>query len=445
MQSLRQLFTRRSTILLLIVLSLVVMLTGSFVPQTFLMTATGLAKWHAEHPALAAFSEKLGLSSIFTHPLLALLLLAASISLAISCFDRACLALTLYRGGCSDDAGWRSFKMGSVPEKAQMGSVPKEVAEYLGGQGYVERGGCFVKGRYGYWGATVLHAGFLVVIVVSLWMALTQQRGLVSLVETESFSPGQSWALAEQGLLARPLVLDDVVRLDRVDFELWPSYATKSVGSQLSFLGRDGVRSGAKAEVNTVLLRNGVRVYQTLEFGLAFELVAADRAGKTNVTHLLIPRQSAPDKPEYATYADFPEKGRTLRAKYFAEIDRSSLEGKNPELILRLDEHGMEGPKTSLVVGATAELAGCSFKLAGVRRWANLTFVKLNGVDGLLAGFAMICLGCLLHYFAVPRVVVLKNAADGMQLCWHGERFEEFYLAEFEALKRKFEGKPENG
>ncbi|MBA4386603.1 MAG: hypothetical protein C0404_01400 [Verrucomicrobia bacterium] len=436
MQSLRRLFTKRSTILSLIILILAAMLLASFVPQTFLMSKEGIKKWHSDYPAWSLTAEKMGLTSIYTHPLFALVLLGASASLAFSSLDSVRRAVKLSRGTVEDATEWLRF---------ETGRPAADIEVYLRKHRYSSRNGSFVRYAPGYWGAPMLHIGFMVVIIVSLWMALTQRRGLVSLVEGEAFVPGQAWLASEEGLLVKPLILDDAVRLDGLDFEFWPSYATKRIGSHLTFVSSRGDVTRRTVEVNSVLMHKGVRVYQMLDFGHAFAVQVVDSSGKSNLTHLLIHRQSAPDKPEYVTYEDFPEKGRTLKAKYFAEADRSSLNGKNPELVLRIDEKGKEVGQALLTIGGKADLAGYHFRLEGVRRWTNLTFVRITGVGGLFCGFALICLGCVLHFFVVPRVAVLQPSPGGTELCWRAERFEDFFKEEFDTLRLVFEGQAKDG
>ena len=60
--------------MVLILSALSMMLAGSLVPQSFLLSPAGLAKWRQDHQSFAPLAEKLGLLHIYTHPVFALLL-----------------------------------------------------------------------------------------------------------------------------------------------------------------------------------------------------------------------------------------------------------------------------------------------------------------------------------------------------------------------------------
>ena len=435
MSALRSFFTSRSTIISLILLALSAMLVGSFIPQAFLLTPAGLTKWHADYPRLASLAEKLGLTHIYTHPLFAIILLGIVISLGCSCYEQLRRAIRLWKSGTGSESGMKILADCSASEA---GSI-------LRGHGYRQRGERFVRHAAGYLGNSLMHVGMLMVIAASLWIALFQQRGMIRIAEGDLFKPGDAWLSSERGLLAAPFVLDDAVRLDRVEYEYWPSHAVKKVASHLAFISKDATVIEKMTEINSVLHHRGIRVYQGIDFGHAFFVVITSPDGRTSASQLLIEHQQTPDKAGYADYENFIGPGKTLRVKYFAEVDHTSMAGKNPLLTMRLDEDGQEKGRISLTTGATGELAGYRVQLLESRRWSGFMFVRLSGIGAVFFGFGIICLGGALHYFTVPREASVQETVEGgAVIFWRATRFTGFYLDEFEDLKREI-GKEQHG
>ncbi|WP_298440166.1 cytochrome c biogenesis protein ResB [Geobacter sp.] len=440
MKYITRFFLARNTILALILSALSAMLTASFVPQAFLLSPAGRAKWHADYPRLAPLAESLGLTHIYTHPLFALILLLSVLSLSFSCREQIRLALLRTFG---DAAGVEGDGVVTALDVAGVSAL-------LAGEGYrpVLRGAAnrMVRHPWGYWGNVLFHAGVLVVIVSSLWIALTQQRGSVDLGEGETFGPGREWPTQELGLLARPFVLDRGVRLDRVEYEFLPSHGVKRVASELTFFDSAAPAASRGVAVNEPLDYEGLRIYQRLEFGHAFYITVTTPDGERSLVQLLL---AHPDKPDAASYADYPDrlgKNKMLRVKYFTDAEKRSLNHENPLLVLRLDQSGTELGQLSLTPGKEGTIGGYGFRLEKTGRWSSLTFVKLSGIPGIFAGFFIICLGGALHYFTPPReAMVHPLPGGGARIFWKASRFPEFYREEFESLTARLTGENTDG
>jgi cytochrome c biogenesis protein len=428
-------FTSRSTIISLIFLALSAMLLGSVIPQAFLLTTAGLAKWYAEYPRLAALAEKLGLTHVYTHPLFALILSGVVISLGCSCYEQTRRALQFWNAKTGSESGMRIL----------VDSSPAEVGVILRRHSYRKNGERFVRHALGYWGSTLMHVGMLVVVAASLWIALFQKRGIIRISEGELSKPGEAWLSTERGLLAGQFVLDDTVRLDRVEYDYWPSYAVKRVASNLAFISREGTVTEKLTEINSIVQHRGIRVYQGIDFGHSFFVEISTPDGTVTGLQLQIDHQLTPDKAGYADFENFFGTRKTLRVKYFAEADQSSLQGKNPLLTMRLDEGGREIGRVSLTSGATGALAEYRVRLLEVRRWSSFIFVGLTGISAVFLGFGIISLGGALHYFTTPREAWVREAqGGGTEISWRATKFAGFYLDEFEELRREIIGKDQH-
>lgn len=425
----------RTTVLTVIVMTLGVMLVGSFVPQKFLLTPKGAAKWHADYPILAPLAEYLGLQHIYTHPLFAGIIILASVSLLFSCVEQC-------RGS------WRRTFATGLPagEASEFATTagPAKVADWLQQRGYIriasgEGSVRLCRNPWGFWGNALLHAGMLIVIVSSLCIALTQQRGLLHLAVGEVFLPGGKWLSTEKGLLANDFHLDRPVRLDGITYEFWPTYGVKNIASTLTFSGSDKMSETRTVEINNILYFKGVRIYQAVDFGHAFYLEIVAPAGERNTYQLLIAHQEKPEKPSYEDFPDMLGPGRTLRAKYFVDPEKRSLSRENPLLVLRLDEKGTELGQLPLSAGGEGAIGNYHFRLLKVDRWSGLIFVRLFGISGVFFGFFVIICGSALNYFTPPREVTVRLLPGGDSIVsWRAVKFSEFYLDEFAALRAEF-------
>lgn len=431
----KKILLARTTVLTLIVMTLGVMLVGSFIPQKFLLTPKGAAKWHADYPILAPLAEQLGLQQIYTHPLFAGIIMFASVSLLFSCVEQCRIS-------------WRrtfanNLQTGDVSEFASAAG-PAKVTDWLRQRGYIRvaSGAGTVRlcrNPWGFWGNALLHVGMLIVIVSSLWIALTQQRGLVHLAVGELFSPGDKWFTTEKGLLADDFRLDRPVRLDGITYEFWPTYGVKNIASMLTFSGSGQMSETRTVEINNILHVEGVRIYQAADFGHAFYLEIVAPAGERKIYQLLIAHQEKPDKPSYEDFPDIFGPGRALRAKYYADADKRSLTRENPLLVLRLDDNGRQLGQLPLITGGAGAIDQYHFRLLKVDRWSGLIFVRLFGISGVFFGFLVIICGSALNYFTPPREVTVRLLPGGDSLVsWRAVKFSEFYQDEFAALNAAF-------
>lgn len=432
----------RSTVLTLIVMVLGAMLLGSIIPQKFLLTPRGAAKWHADYPVLAPLAERLGLDHVYTHPLFAVIIMLAVASLLASCVEQCRIA-------------WRrtfapGLQGGDSSEFTTTASLAS-VTAWLCRRGYLrvatgEGSVRLCRNPWGFWGNAFLHAGMLIVIVSSLWIALTQQRGLVHLAVGEVFPPGGKWLSTEKGLLADDFRLDRPVRLDGISYEFWPSFGVKNIVSSLTFLDNDKGGETRTAEINNILNYQGGQLYQTAEFGHAFYLEIQSAAGERRTYQLLIAHQQKPDKPSYEDFPDMLGPGGMLRAKYFVDQEKRSLSRENPLLVLRVDENGTQLGQLSLVVGGGGDIGPYHFRLLKVDRWTGLIFVHLSGISGVFFGFFVIVCGSILNYFTPPREVIVRSQSGVDSIVsWRGVKFSEFYQDEFEALRAEFHKEGDNG
>jgi cytochrome c biogenesis protein len=429
MKSAKLFLKSRATNLTLIALALAAVTTGTLVPQSFLAKPQEMALWRAAHPGLCAWTAPLGLHHLYTSPGFAAILGLIILSLTLSTLEQTRAALRRTFGPFTAGAGVAEFSSGLSPAVARrrlraLGYLPVAGGEPLR----------LVCHPWGYWGSTLLHLGMLVTITASLFLALTQQRGMLELAEGETHQPSQPFLASEHGILAGEMVLDEAVRLDKVSYQFWPSFALKDLSSRVSYLVPGGDWQAGSIKVNTVTSRGGLSIYQGTRFGHAFNVEMTAPDGRRQINQLLMEH---PDKPQEPSYNEFPElmgPGSVLRTKYFADAGQRSFGPGNPLLALRVDLGGREIGRLQLRSGESGSIGGYRFRLLGYSPWSQVIFVRVTGISAVFGGFFLLLLGGLLHYFTPPREALLVATPAGCRVSWQATRFAGFYAEEPQQL-----------
>jgi cytochrome c biogenesis protein len=427
---LKRLLLSRGTVLAIIGLLTAMIVVASLVPQSFTTPADELARWRASHPALAWAVARLGLHHVYTHPVFAGLLLLALASLSFSAVEqlRTAIRRTWPREARAAGGG------------VELPAAIDEVARTLRSRGYltVRRSATervLVRHPWGYWGNFLLHLGFVVVVGASTVIGLTQQRGSVHLLEGESFESGGPWFGEENGVAASRLVLPFSVRLDHLEYRFWPTYGIESVVSTLSLLRSSGPPAMLKVGINDLQQVEGLRIYQGVELGHAFR-VEVERGGERRTATLLIQHPDTPDLPGVNDFQGLLPGGELLRAKYLVDAERRSFQTFNPLLVLRIDGPGGSLGEVPLRPGTSGEIGPYRLRLARVTPWTRLFFVHVTGIPGVFAGFLVIALGGVLHYFTPPREAILQATEGGAtRMTWRAARFADFYVDEHDGIR----------
>ncbi len=432
MNQFKRFFLSRTTIIGLILSALTAVTLSALIPQSFLTSSERMLAWQTAHPFAERLSELFGLHRIYMHPAFAVILGGVTISLALSTWNQF---LTAWRRTFNPERGISNGECFSVP-----GTVA-DSCRRLAAKGYYRLGGTaeevlLVRHPWGYWGNTLLHLGMMVTIAAALFIALTQQRGVIHLVERAIRQPSEPLLMEEHGLLAKPLLLPQALRLDRIEYSFGPNHAVRQVASTLSFLTDSGTSETKTVEINRILSQRGIRYYQGVEFGHAFFVEVISRTGDNRLYQLQIQHPETPDKPSYNDYQDLLGDGCLVRAKYWVDAERESFDNVNPLLMLRLDCRGEEMGQFPIKVGEDGSIGPYKFHLLAFAPWSRLIVVNLSGMPGIFLGFFIICLGGVLHYFTTPREAWVCNTTAGETgICWRATKFAGFYREELASLK----------
>jgi cytochrome c biogenesis protein len=432
-RAVKSFFLSRKTVITILVATFTATILGGLLPQRIATPSAELEAWCNSHPFLHPWADRLGLFHVFSTPWFAALLFFACIALTLSALEQCGTAFR------------KTFPSAPVAtsEGRSVHFSAADLQKVLRREGYLPlpcNGGLrFVRQPWGYWSNFLLHSGMLLIIAVALFLALTEQRGALVLVEGEVHDPRAPWAEEERGNLAPPFILSAPLRLDLLRVSLVDKQSVQQVASDISFISGHGDADRRSVAVNSILSYQGLRIYQTTNYGDAFTVEFADPAGLVHRERLLIQYPSAPDQ---AGYNDFklPWLPWILSTKYYRDADRTSMASNNPVLVMRLLDDNRELSRVSLKIGESGSLGDMKVRLDRTEKWSKLIFVKLTGMPLIFLGFLIVVVGSVLHYMAVPREVIASEQVDGYSVTWRAARFADFYLDEYGEIMRKLDG-----
>jgi len=387
-----------------------------------------MAAWQASHPILASFVTFLALDHVYTSFWFAAILVVFILALLASSLEQIRLAkhriydLSKQRGG--------KESLVDLPVAGIITSAKRRGYWPAGEFGEAKR---LVKNPWSYWGSSLLHLGILLVIIASLYVALSRQKGIVQLTESEAFPPGAAWGIEERGLTAGKLYLPDAIRLDTVTPLFWENDQLRQLQATISFLLPKGKEISHRIEINKSIYYKGVRINLTRFFGRTFllEMVAVD--GRKVFLRLDILHPGSLDQPSYKTFT-FNDIPYVIKAKYYADSGYRDMGSTNPLLVLRLVDENKTIAELSLAKKQEEELGPYRVRLVDSRWWVGLECTRIKGLAFVFLGFFIIILGVGLTYFVPPRVIVLQPTENGCLIRWYPGRFADCYESELEDI-----------
>ncbi|MEW6109437.1 MAG: cytochrome c biogenesis protein ResB [Nitrospirota bacterium] len=438
MKALKRFFLSRKTILWLITFILIAVIVAYFIPQRFSTTMTEMARWRSKYSFIMPLVDRLGLDHIYSTLWFSALLFMFLISISLSTYEqiRAALKKTFGLSGNQD------------AKKISLNNSLEQCTHTIKKLGYMkiahnEKTIKFIKYPWGYLGNVLFHLGMVIVIVSSIFIVLTQRRGQINLVVGEIFPAGSPLTGEEKGLLAESLILPDAVRLDEITYEFWETDEQKHLSSVISFISPGGGIERHELAINKTASYRGIKIYQGRTFGNTFLVTLSEGKGKEFGIRLDMEYPVKRDRPSYNNF-EYDMIPYLLKAKYFADAEKKSMDSSNPLLVIRLLKGGDVIGEVSLKLGESGNLGPYKAKLVGVMRWGGIILLDISGMPGIFMGFFIIILGLGLTYFMPAREIYLIKEDMGYSLRWKAARFEDFYKEEFERIGQNLKVKIHN-
>ncbi|OGW25225.1 MAG: hypothetical protein A2X59_12565 [Nitrospirae bacterium GWC2_42_7] len=435
MKALKRFFLSRKTVLWLISLILVTVVAAYFVPQRFSATPANIAKWNSEHPALVVFINSVGLDHLYTTPWFAFLLFMFFVSITLSTYEQIKVAMK------------KTFELQEMRETQgiSINSSLEQIVLSMKKQGYMKiarnKGVVrFVKHPWSYWGSVLFHSGIVLVIASSLLIVLTQRRGQINLAEGEVFPARSPLIGEEKGILAENLLLPEAVKIEEINPEFWETDHLKHLSSVVSFIDPEGRTKKYELAINKIANYQGVRIYQGRTFGNTFLVVLSGKDGNEFRMRLDMEYPAKRDKPSYDNF-EYEGLPFLLKAKYFADADKKTMDSSNPLLVLRLVNGEKIIGEVPLRLGESGQLGPYKAALVNARKWSGIILLDITGMPGIFIGFFIIIAGIGLTYFLPPSEIYLIKSGGGFSLLCRGGRFESLYMEEFEGIYKTLGGR----
>jgi len=447
----KSLLLSRRFVLITILLILLSVVLSVILPQKMTSSRFEIEMWLDDHPLIAPIYKALGLDHVFTTPWFVMILAVFALILIISSIDQIKIS-------------WRRTfgeTMFSTSMSLVVSANEEEIEAKLKKAGYiptVRKGeySKFIKHPWGNWGNALLHIGMVIVIASSLLLKVTENRGLLHLVQGEIYLPGEPWVVEDSGVFSKRFILPVSVRLERLNVEYWEDTDdVKDLSILVSITDANGVTRQHTIGINKNLDAYGLRIYLGRRYGDAFFIEITDMHGHHFKNILQIEH---PQRRDMAGYNNFFIKGipYMIKAKYYADADRNTVRTVNPLLVLRLVterekisdikvRQGRLKPEIkstenvygelSLRKGEAGRLGQYEVRFLDYKPWSGIIFVRSKGMTGIFIGFFIIITGVSLTYFLPPRELIVLKRDSGYELRWRAIKFENFYEEEFKRLR----------
>ena len=436
----RKLLSKKTVISLILILLASIVLSY-IIPQQFGTQPADFRKWQQAHVEWLPFLDFFGLQHLFTSSWFAFLLSWFSITLGLTAYDQG---LTAYRQTFATkeeqpvaEIGKEGSLLCNLSELEFTGILKKNGYLLLSRQHDILR---YVKHPWGYWSIFLLHLGMLIIITASLLNVAEGSRSVARLVESETKLPGTPWLYEEKGLFADSIVLHEAIRLKQLAFKFWPQGGLKELASVLTFLSPQGETNNLPVSLNRVLSYQGLRIYQQARFGVITSVILKDPSKDSGLIALDFDHPRLREDPSYGDY-DFAGIPYHIRARYFADADKKSLQDDNPMLTLRFMKNNKVINEVSLKKGERGVLGTYEAQFVGVANWAEFVFFNPTGMAGVFLGFFVFALGSALHYFTPPRQIYCHKLEKGSLFFWKSSRFKQHYTEELQAIKARLKEK----
>ncbi len=274
-----------------------------------------------------------------------------------------------------------------------------------------------VRNPWGYWAGVVLHIGLVVIVVSALVVTLTERRAVASLRVGDHVGPGSVFAAQKHGFLTGPLTLPASLTLDDVR----PTFGQSGDLAQITTTLADTSTSDlVTVAVNRVLSWRGMRVYQSQEFGPAYQLTfaRAQEALGAQVVEMLV--SSPAGSPTFRDIG-MPWGPETLRVR--SVVGTPGASAVTATVTLRLVQDGKVLGEAPLTPGKQSELGPYTVRLDSVTWWDRLIFVQDNGIPFLFLGFLLTSSAAVVLYAAPVREVYIARFADHTELVYRARGF----------------------
>jgi len=402
LRKIKRLLVSPGTTILLILIFLSACIIGITVPQISEKSPSYFDTWKENNLYTYRFVTRLQLHRVYTSTWF-----LGAIGLTL-----VSLGYSLYRQ-TKKNLGQRNASTNTEENRGNLSVVckkityPDDIRQLFRKKGYritsTETGRdnfIFFKNSLGKWGSTVLHTGIFLVILSAFFAFAFQKRGFVQIIQGDTFSGNHSdFVVKDLGVFAQDFSLDFTTRLSLLNHKYYESDKIKNLESIILLDDKKGNSRREVISPSEPLDINGVRIYQSYNYGYTLSFMVKKADGQEVITHFNLDMTKQKDAP-LTGKSDFPTTPYIFEMKFFPDLNGASFFITKPIVYLTISEiitkdtlfNGLLLPKHSI------KIKDDILSFIGITEWSGLIFTQNPGMTLSYFGFALIIIGAIVMF-----------------------------------------------
>ncbi|MCJ7617082.1 MAG: cytochrome c biogenesis protein ResB [Desulfobacterales bacterium] len=301
----------------------------------------------------------------------------------------------------------------------------------------------FSKNRWAKWGSIIFHLGLVCIIVTALYSLAFQKRGFTQVIQGDTFTGrDKDWQANNLGVFASDFDLGFRVRLNRFTPTYWDTDEVKGIESDITITDQSGRAKNFLLSVNNPIYFQGIKIYQSNDYGYALGFILDSKEAAPAITHFLLNAPTKKDKPLVGEM-DFPSTDYILDMRFYPNLIEPSFYATLPGVDLIVMEKGEQRFKGRVLFSQRARLNEDSLNFMLIRYWSGLIFVKNYGIFFVYVGFALSAMGAFLIFMLPYKEMYLSVVEEGDQvrivLGGRTKRYQAIFSEEFKEIAGRLE------
>ncbi|MBI1810755.1 MAG: cytochrome c biogenesis protein ResB [Nitrospirae bacterium] len=425
--------TRPKFVITLIILILIATFIGVLVPQVSYKSPSYFETWKLTSPKTFYIVNFLQLNRVYASAWFLLLVFIIMLSLGYSIYLQVKRNLKRKDFIAPDNVNWDAVEAGAVVTGESLIKFMKKKRYALKNRS--EGLLAFSKHSINRWGGVIFHSGLFLIIIAALIGLAFQKRGFVQVMEGEVFSGSDSDFLVKyMGLFSKRFDTGFKIHLSGFQHTYWDTGDIKSLESSVAVTKGD-TTADYNISVNSPLNINGVKIYQSSNYGYVLSFLLKSSTGKQVVTHFLLDRPDRIGRPAIGR-SDFATTDYIFDMKFYPDITKPSFYPSKPILYLRVIERETPVFEGLLMPGQAIKVKNDILLFAAIRSWSGLIFAKNIGTNIAYAGFVIAITGMIINYLLPYKEIQLGIRGDSViSISGSTKRYHAMFEEELSNIK----------
>jgi cytochrome c biogenesis protein ResB len=464
-QKIKKFLISPKTVITLIIIILIACVIGFLIPQVTDKSPSYFELWKEKNPYTFRIVDRLQLNRVYTSIWFLSTIFLVMVSLGYSIYLQVRRNLfqhssfTIHERGTNSDLRSIANKRYFAILKEKRGGVDIEkIKKIFRKKGYRlllihdkktnsseplainnKQKLVFIKNSIGRWGSIIFHFGMLLIIISALIAFSFQKRGFVQIIKGEIFSGKDTDFLSKNvGVFVRNFDLDFKTHFLSFKHEYGDNDILKALESSIAIIDRYGKIRRALLSINEPFDFNGVRIYQSNNYGYTLSFVLRKNSGEKVVTHFNLDMARKKGVPLIGK-SDFPTTDYIFQIKFYPDITGQTFYITKPIVYLTISEafsnnllfKGLLLPKHSI------KIKDDILTFAGITEWSGLIFAQNPGIIITYIGFIFGIVGALV-IFGFPYKEVCLSVERGEN---ETTLFVDAYTKRYQAIFKEEIGK----